>query len=149
MRKFIAIVVAVAACGCLLTSCNEKPKSYRFVKVMNDGQEQVENITAQNDTDALKQYLSTMEKIILENIGKTDEQPFKAMFVISPDGDTLNTNNELLEAAMKGETGVTTIHPGAAPAGAAQPGAAQHGTKLVPLDKQQGPLKKMPAAPAK
>ena len=138
MRKFIAIIVAVATCGCLLTGCNEKPKSYRFVKVMNDGQEQVENISATNDTDALKQYLNAMEKIILENIGKpAEEQPFKAMFVISPDGDTLNTNNELLEAAMKGETGVTTVHPGAAPAGAAQPGV-----KMVPLEKQE------PAAPA-
>ena len=138
MRKFIAIIVAVATCGCLLTGCNEKPKSYRFVKVMNDGQEQVENISATNDTDALKQYLNAMEKVILENIGKpAEEQPFKAMFVISPDGDTLNTNNELLEAAMKGETGVTTVHPGAAPAGAAQPGV-----KMVPLEKQE------PAAPA-
>ena len=140
MRKFIAIIIAVAACGCLLTGCNEKPKSYRFVKVMNDGQEQVENISATNDTDALKQYLNAMEKVILENIGKpAEEQPFKAMFVISPDGDTLNTNNELLEAAMKGETGVTTVHPGAAPVGAAQPGP---GVKMVPLEKQE------PAAPA-
>ena len=141
MRKLIAIIAVVATCGCLLTGCNEKPKNYRFVKVMNDGQEQVENINATNDTDALKQYLNAMEKIILENIGKSaDAQPFKAMFVISPDGDTLNTNNELLEAAMKGETGKTMIQPGTAPDGAAQPGM-----KLVPLD-EQNPA---PAEPAK
>ena len=41
-----------------------------------------------------------MEKIIVENIGK-ETQPFKSMFVISPEGDTLNTNKELIEAISK------------------------------------------------
>ena len=140
MRKFIAIIAAVAVCGCLLTGCNEKPKSYRFVKVMNDGTEQVEDITAKNDTDALKQYMSAMEKVIMENIDKPDAQPFKAMFVISPEGDTLNTNNELLEAAMAGQTGVTTVHPAPAPAA---------GPKMTPLKKMPPSGQPLPAAPAK
>lgn len=140
MRKFIAIIAAVAVCGYLLTGCNEKPKSYRFVKVMNDGTEQVEDITAKNDTDALKQYMSAMEKVIMENIDKPDAQPFKAMFVISPEGDTLNTNNELLEAAMAGQTGVTTVHPAPAPAA---------GPKMTPLKKMPPGGQPLPAAPAK
>lgn len=140
MRKFIAIIAVVAVCGCLLTGCNEKPKSYRFVKVMNDGTEQVEDITAKNDTDALRQYMKAMEKVILENIDKPDAQPFKAMFVISPEGDTLNTNNKLLEAAMEGQTGVTTIQ---------QPAAPAPGPKMTPLKKMPPGAQPLPAAPAK
>ena len=147
MRKIIAVIAIVAACGCLLTSCNEKPKNYRFVKVMTDGKEEVEEITAKNDTDALKQYLDAMERIILANIDKPDAQPFKAMFVIAPNGDTLNTNNELLEATMKGETSVTTIIPGTVPANAVK--AGQQGQKLVPLD-EEGAAPSQPApVPAK
>ena len=145
MRKIIAIIVAVAACGCLLTSCNEKPKSYRFVKVMDDGKEEVQDIKAANDTDALKQYLNAMEKLIIANIDNPDAKPFKAMFVISPDGDTLNTNNALLEAVVKDQAGFTTIQPGTVPANAVKPGVKQ-GTKLVPLEKQ-GPANQ--PAPAK
>ena len=141
MRKIIAIIVAVAACGCLLTSCNEKPKSYRFVKVMDDGKEEVQDIKATNDTDALKQYLNAMEKVIIDNIDNPDAKPFKAMFVISPDGDTLNTNNALLETVVKDQAGVTTIQPGTVPAN-----AVKSGTKLVPLEKQ-GPANQ--PAPAK
>ena len=107
MRKLVAIIAIVAAMGCMLSSCNEKPKHYHFVKVMPDGKEQVTNINAQNDTDALRQYMSEMEKAIIANIDKAESEQYKAMYVISPNGDTLNTNNELVEAVMKGETGKT------------------------------------------
>ena len=66
----------------------------------NDGKEQVEEIKAINDSDALKQYFNRMEKIIVENIGK-EEEPFKAMYVISPSGDTLNTNEELIKKVLE------------------------------------------------
>ena len=98
-RYFFALILAAVCCGCLV-SCNEKPIGYRFVKVLPDGKEEVEKIEAKNDTDALNQYFDRMEKIIVENIGKESE-PFKAMYVISPSGDTLNTNKEMLEAVMK------------------------------------------------
>ena len=99
MKKIVcALLLAVVCCG--VFSCNEKPKSYRFVKVTNDGKEEVENIEAKNDTDALNLYFDRMEKIIVENIGK-ETQPFKSMCVISPEGDTLNTNKELIEAISK------------------------------------------------
>jgi 16S rRNA (uracil1498-N3)-methyltransferase len=64
MKKIVcALLLAVVCCG--VFSCNEKPKSYRFVKVTNDGKEEVENIEAKNDTDALNLYFDRMEKIIL------------------------------------------------------------------------------------
>ena len=99
MKRIIPILLTAALC-CGVLSCNEKPKSYRFLKVMNDGKEVVENIQAVNDTDALNQYFERMEKVIIANLDKSEE-PFKAMFVISPEGDTLNTNKELIEAVMK------------------------------------------------
>ena len=111
MRKLVAIIAIVAAMGCMFSSCNEKPKHYRFVKVMPDGKEQVTDIDAQNDTDALRQYMSEMEKVIIANIDKAESEQYKAMYVISPAGDTLNTNNELLEAVMKGETGTVNMIP--------------------------------------
>ena len=125
MRKAFAIIVLAAACCCMFSSCNEKKaqeqgqeqeqtESYRFVKVMPDGKEQVEDISAKNDTDALKQYLSEMEKTIMANIDKADSEQYKAMYVISPKGDTLNTNNELLEAVVKNDTTVITMTPMAA-----------------------------------
>ena len=96
MKKIIyALLLAVGCCG--VFSCNEKPKSYRFVKVTADGKEEVENIEAKNDTDALNQYFSLLEKTIIANIDKA-ESPYEKMFVLSPDGDTLNTNEELLKA---------------------------------------------------
>ena len=48
----------------------------------------------------LKQYFDRLEKIIVANIDKPQE-PFKAMYIISPDGDTLNINAELLEAVAQ------------------------------------------------
>lgn len=99
MKKIVSILLLAVVCCCVI-SCNEKPKSYRFVKVTTDGKEEVENIEANNDTAALKLYFDRMEKIIVANIGK-EEEPYKSMFVISPDGDTLNTNKELLNAVAQ------------------------------------------------
>ncbi len=118
MKKIAsALLVAAIACGCLV-SCNDKPKHYRFVKVMTDGKEEIENIDAKNDTDALQQYFSRMEKVIIANLDK-QETPVESMFVISPDGDTLNTNEQLLEAVAK--TLPTMAAPATAPAPAAEP----------------------------
>lgn len=100
MRRFIfGIALAAVCCGCLI-SCNEKPKHYRFVKQLYNGKEEVEEINAKNDTDALKQYFSQMEKIIVESLDKP-ESGFKAMYVISPDGDTLNKDEALMKAIVK------------------------------------------------
>ena len=60
MRKlFHVMLLAAVCCGCLV-SCNEKPKSYRYVKVMPDGKEVVEKIEAENDTVAAKIFLDRM-----------------------------------------------------------------------------------------
>ena len=100
MKKiFSFILVAAVCCGCIV-SCNEKPKNYRFVKVMTGSEEVNEDISAVNDTDALKQYFDRMEKVIIENLDKP-EPKIESMYVISPDGDTLNTNEELLQAVAK------------------------------------------------
>ncbi|MBR5726800.1 MAG: hypothetical protein IKX56_08725 [Muribaculaceae bacterium] len=99
MKKIVSALLLTVVCCCVI-SCNEKPKSYSFVKVSNDGKEEVEKIEAKNDTDALKQYFDRLEKIIVANIDKPQE-PFKAMYIISPDGDTLNTNAGLLEAVAQ------------------------------------------------
>lgn len=97
MRKLLSVLmVAAVCCGCL-SSCNVKPKSYRFVMKAKDGSEKVEDIKAKNDTDALNQYLDRMSQVIVESLEKK-EPAFESMYVISPDGDTLNTDKELLEA---------------------------------------------------
>ncbi len=118
MRKSLsAVMLAAVCCGCLV-SCNEKPRSYKFVKVAHDGNEQVEKFEASNDTAALKIYFDRMEKIIVDNINKQAE-PFKAMYVISPDGDTLNTNEELLKTMM---SSIPTVIPAAQAPAQEQPG---------------------------
>lgn len=101
MKKILSIVMVALLC-CVAFSCNEKPaklQEYKFVKVTTSG-EQVETFEAKNDTDALKQYFKRMEKIIIENLDKQDSG-IEAMYVISPEGDTLNTNMELLDAVTK------------------------------------------------
>ena len=101
MKRFILIsLVAAVCCGCF-TSCNEKPKHYRFVKVTTDGKEVVEQMEAKDDTVALNMYMKKMEEILVNSIGKEEESPYKAMFIISPNGDTLNTNEELLKKVVK------------------------------------------------
>ena len=113
MKKLVyAVLLAVVCCG--VFSCNEKPKNYRFVKVTTDGKEEVENIDAKNDTDALNQYFTLLEKTIIANIDKA-EAPYKEMFVISPDGDTLNTNEELLKAVSESMPAMVTLPVGQKP----------------------------------
>ena len=110
MKKIVfALLLAVVCCG--VFSCNEKPKSYRFVKVTADGKEEVEKIEAKNDTDALNLYFDKMEKIIMANLEK-QEQPYQSMYVISPDGDTLNTDKELIEAISKSLPTMVTLPEG-------------------------------------
>ena len=94
MKKIVSILMVAVVCCCVI-SCNEKPKDYSFVKVPPDGKEEVEKFEAKNDTDALKVYFDRLEKIIVANIDK-QEAPYQSMWIISPDGDTLNTNTELL-----------------------------------------------------
>ena len=98
MKKIISIVLAAIVC-CSVISCNEKPKSYRFVTLGKDGKEKVEEFSAKNDVEALKMYFDRMEKIVVENIGK--EPTYEAMYVVSPEGDTLNTDEKLLQSIMK------------------------------------------------
>ena len=97
MKKLLYVLLFALVCGTVV-SCNEKPIHYRFVQVNPDGTEKVENIDAKNDTDALQKYMSRMEKIIIAAVVKGEEPDIDAMYVISPSGDTLNTNKELLEA---------------------------------------------------
>ena len=97
MRKlFCAVLLAAVCCGCLV-SCNEKPKSYRYVKVMPDGKEVVETIEAENDTAAAKVFLERMVKMF----SQPQNNPAQAVFIISPEGDTLNTNKELMETVFQ------------------------------------------------
>ena len=120
-------MLAAVCCGCLV-SCNEKPRSYKFVKVAHDGNEQVEKFEASNDTAALKIYFDRMEKIIVDNINKQAE-PFKAMYVISPDGDTLNINEELLNAVANT---VNATVPTAVPL----KGKPMDANKVIPIKKK-------------
>jgi len=99
-RLFLISILAAVCCGCFV-SCNEKPTHYRFVKVLNDGKEEVEQLDAKDDTAALNIYMKRMEEILVQSIEKQEESPYKSMFIISPDGDTLNTNKELLKAVVE------------------------------------------------
>ena len=120
MKKILFILMAAIVC-CSVISCNEKPKQYKFVKVMNDGKEQVEELDAKNDTDALKQYIIRMEKILTTSIAKGEEPDFKVMFIVSPEGDTLNTNKDLLEAVASGLPQMIELPAEEAPATADAP----------------------------
>ena len=101
MKRLLLISMLVAVCCGCFVSCNEKPKHYRFVKVLNDGKEEVEQLDAKDDTAALNIYLKRMEEILVQSINKQEESAYKSMYVISPDGDTLNTNEELLKAVVE------------------------------------------------
>ena len=96
MKRIIPALIIALAC---LASCNEKPRQYQMVQNMADGQQIVEKFEAENDTVALNQYLDRMTKIIMQNIsdstGKAPE--IESMYVISPDGDTLNTDEGMMQ----------------------------------------------------
>ena len=99
MRKYLyGLLLATVCCGCLI-SCNEKPRSYKFVKIMTDGKEEVESFEAKNDTLAVKEYFNRMEKIVVANMEKQDTT-IKAMDVIDPEGDTLNMDETLMTVAL-------------------------------------------------
>ena len=99
MRRIIPIL-AIAIVLSLLSSCNEKPRHYKFVKKLKDGTEKLEKIEAKNDTDALNLYIDRMSAVVVDNLNNPGEQ-IEAMFVVSPEGDTLNTNEELLKCVME------------------------------------------------
>jgi len=97
-RSLLTVVLTAMVAMCCLWSCNEKPRHYQLVQNMADGTQTVEKFDAANDTVALNQYLDRMTKIIVENMAdSTAKSPaVESMYVISPDGDTLNTNEELM-----------------------------------------------------
>ena len=116
MKKIIPIVL-LAALGCSMMGCTTATEDkankeqteqaeqaaeivYKFVMVRQDGSELVEDLKAKNDTDALALYIERMEKTVVANIDK-DVPPYKEMFVVSPEGDTLNTNEELLKVVTE------------------------------------------------
>ena len=97
MKRIIpALVLALAVC--FTWSCNEKPRQYTIVKNHTDGNQVIEKFVAPNDTVALSQYLDRMSKIVMEAMTDTTGNAAKieSMFVISPEGDTLNTNQKLM-----------------------------------------------------
>jgi len=101
MRRIIPALLVAAIVMAGATSCNKKPKSYTIVTNTTDGKSQEEVITAANDTDALNLYLDRMSAIIVANMEKKSAPDIKSMYVLSPDGDTLNTDEGLLQAVMK------------------------------------------------
>ena len=119
MKKIIPIVL-LAALGCSMMGCTTATEDkankeqteqaeqaaeivYKFVMVRQDGSELVEDLKAKNDTDALALYIERMEKTVVANIDK-EVPPYKEMFVVSPEGDTLNTNEELLKVVTEKST---------------------------------------------
>ena len=88
----------------VLASCNEKPRNYELIINTMDGKQKVEKLTAKDDTAALKLYLDRMTKSVLEETEK-DTTSIQSMFIVSPDGDTLNTNQELLLKVVEPTTG--------------------------------------------
>ena len=98
-KRFFILVVTVIALSCLV-SCNKQPRHYQMVQNMSNGQQIVEQFDADNDTVALNKYLDHMANIIVANMNQNDSTAAKieSMFVISPEGDTLNTNPELMHA---------------------------------------------------
>ena len=122
MKKILSAILVAALC-CGMFSCNEKlPQNYKIVKVLNDGKEEVEELQAANDTVALNMYLDKLGKIIVENMDK-EEAPFVRMYILSPKGDTLNTNEELLNTVMKATN--TVPAPAPAPGPEEQPSESQ------------------------
>lgn len=89
-------VFSMAGCGC---SGNEKGDGYRIVYVSKDGSKNVEKIEALNDTDAVKQFSKKVSSLVFKNLDK-DEPPYEDVYVLSPDGEKLNKNKDLMKAAV-------------------------------------------------
>lgn len=102
-RSFLPLIVAVIALSSLV-GCNKKPpRQYQMVQNMSDGKQVVETFEADNDTIALNRYLDRMANIVASKLSVSDSTAadIESMFVISPEGDTLNTNPELMHAIEK------------------------------------------------
>ena len=102
-RNFLPLIVAVIVLSCLV-GCNKKPpRQYQMVQNMSDGKQIVEKFEADNDTIALNKFLDRMSDIVAINMTESDSTAadIESMFVISPEGDTLNTNPELMHAIEK------------------------------------------------
>jgi len=110
LKKFLSMMLLAVVC-CGLYSCNEAHRSYKIVKVMDDGREEVEELVAPNDTVALSQFIDRMSKSLVESLQKNNDHPFKEMYIVSPSGDTLNTNKELLNAVTKDVPNVSAPAP--------------------------------------
>lgn len=130
MKRILPVIAAAIAMTCL-TGCNKKPIHYTFIQNMSDGKQVVEKLDAKNDTDALNIYLDRMSKIIIENLSKTDSlaPSIESMYVISHDGDTLNTNEELLNAVANT---VNATVPTAVPL----KGKPMDANKVIPIKKK-------------
>ncbi len=112
MKKIIPfLMLAVLCCG--MISCNEKPAkdkekdsgdveliSYKIVKNLADGSQVTDKIEAKNDTDAVRKFIDLMTKDVVADSEK-DSTTIKSMYIISPKGDTLNTNDQLIMNAVE------------------------------------------------
>lgn len=103
MKRIIPALIITLTLA-VLASCNEKPRNYELIINTMDGKQKVEKLTAKDDTAALKLYLDRMTKSVLEETEK-DTTSIQSMFIVSPDGDTLNTNQELLLKVVEPTTG--------------------------------------------
>lgn len=93
---FLAIF-GLAACG---GSANKQGgDGYRIVYVSKDGSKEVEKIEAQNDTDAVRQYTKRVAELAFSNLGQK-EFPYKEIQILSPSGENLNKNEEVMRAAV-------------------------------------------------
>lgn len=102
---FILLLAVFGTAGCGQSGSgqtddqeNKQNDGYRIVYIKADGTEDVEKIVAENDTDAVKQFTDKVTAIAMKSIDEK-EPPFKKVVVLSPVGDTLNKNDELIKAA--------------------------------------------------
>ena len=95
---FVLFLAVSCMAGCGGSNNGQGGDGYRIVYISNDGSEKSEKIEAANDTDAVKQFTQKVMAMAMSNLDKK-EPPYKGMYVISPSGDTLNKNDELLNAA--------------------------------------------------
>lgn len=98
MKHLIHILALFVALS-VLAGCNKQSEGYRMVYVSEDGSKKVEKIEAANDTDAVKQYKKIAASIIFGSLGKDEEIPYKDVYVLSPSGEKLNHNKELMKAS--------------------------------------------------
>ena len=99
--KFIYHIFALLVAGIILSGCGGsgygKSDSYRIVYVSKDGSKEIEKIEAKNDTDAVKQFTQKVAAIAFSNLDK-EEFPYQDVMVLSPSGEVLNKNKDLMNA---------------------------------------------------